>query len=66
MDLRKVVLKLASAALSLCTFWAGAAFAADNIRGQVMSGGAPIAESWGQALTGIESSRSQAGRCFGK
>jgi hypothetical protein len=45
MDLRKVVLKLASAALSLSTFGAGAAFAADNIRGQVMSGGAPIAES---------------------
>ena len=45
MVLRKIVLKLTSALLVLCTFWTGAAFAADNIRGQVMGGGAPIVQS---------------------
>ena len=45
MVLRKIVLKLTSVALVRYGFCAGAAFAADNIRGQVMGGGAPVAQS---------------------
>jgi hypothetical protein len=38
-------IKLVGALLTLCVLLAGAAFAADSIKGQVLGGGAPIAKS---------------------
>ena len=45
MDPRKHALKLVSAVLTVCVLLAGAGFAADSIKGQVLGGGAPIAKS---------------------
>src|SRR5271157_3701817 len=41
----KSAIKLAGALLTLCVLLAGAVFAADSIKGQVLGGGAPIAKS---------------------
>jgi len=52
----KRVPKLVLGVLTLCVLLAGAAFAADSIKGQVLGGGAPIAKStvtfW-EASTGV-------------
>src|SRR5271166_1654232 len=45
MDSRKHALKFVLGSLTLCGLLAGAAFAADSIKGQVLGGGAPIAKS---------------------
>src|SRR5271166_5216092 len=45
MDFMKCYRKLVLGVLIVCVFLAGAAFAADSIKGQVLGGGAPIAKS---------------------